>query len=543
MITSSLPDTRYVQDINQQPDPAPRSLDSDFAMEVWHRRKWVATAVFCAALAAAVPASLALPDLYRATATVLVARQQVSEEFVKPSVTTELETRIQTIHQQVMSRAGLTDLIARAGLSPDGGAVSEGVIQRMRGDIQLDLTSVAQSYGRSTIAFALGYSGRDPQTVARVVNTLAALYVEQNTKSRAGQAARTADFLKTQLAEVKTLLDRFEQRESDFRATHAGGLPEQMLVNLAALERLYTKLRLNGEDQQRVLERRDRLDQQLADASGEDAPAGGAPGKSRLSTLRQELLDLRRQYTEEYPEVIRVKKEIARLEQQAADVPAGGRAALSPGVANASGDSAATARLRNVIRDVDGEIKPLKDEEAFLRASIASYEARIENAPKLQQELQQLSGDYESTKERYQTLSKRYEEAELADSLEQGQSVEQFRILDAAIPPKVPAAPNRLRLLILGFLGSLALAFGAVVLTEKIDTSFHSVDELRAFVKVPALATIRLIPTETAARRRRQMLPVMIVVFLLALAAIAAGAHYFALNNEQLLRLAARVGG
>ena len=92
-------------------------------------------------------------------------------------------------------------------------------------------------------------------------------------------------------------------------------------------------------------------------------------------------------------------------------------------------------------------------------------------------------------------------------------------------------------------LGSLALAFGAVVLTEKFDTSFHSVDELRAFVKVPALATIRLIPTKTAARRRRQMLPVIIVVFLLGLAAIAAGAHYSALNNEQLLRLAARVGG
>lgn len=512
-------------------------------MEVWHRRKWVAIAVFCAALAAAVPASLALPDLYRATATVLVARQQVSEEFVKASVTTELETRIQTIHQQVMSRAGLTDLIARAGLYPNEGAVSEGVIQRMRSDIQLDLTSVPQSYGRSTIAFTLGYSGREPETVARVVNTLAALYVEQNTKSRAGQAARTADFLKTQLAEVRTLLDRYEQRESDFRATHAGGLPEQMLVNLAALERLYTKLRINGEDQQRVLERRDRLDQQLADAADEDAPAGAAPGKSRLSTLRQELVELRRQYTEEYPEVIRVKKEIARLEQQAADLPAGGGANLAPGVAHASGENAATVRLRNVIRDVDAEIKPLKDEEAFLRSSIASYEARIENAPKLQQELQQLSGDYESTKERYQTLSKRYEEAELADSLEQGQSVEQFRILDAAIPPRVPAAPNRIRLLILGFLGSLALAFGAVVLTEKFDTSFHSVDELRAFVRVPTLATIRLIPTQTAARRRRQMLPVMIVVFLLGLAAIAAGAHYYALNNEQLLRLAARVGG
>jgi uncharacterized protein involved in exopolysaccharide biosynthesis len=147
MITSAPPDARYTHEI-QQPGAAPhhRSLDSEFAMEVWHRRKWVAIVVFCAALAAAASATQALPDLYRTTATVLVARQQVSEAFVKPTVTTELETRIQTIHQQVMSRAGLADLIARADLYPElNGQIPDGAVDRMRRDIELDLTSVPQS--------------------------------------------------------------------------------------------------------------------------------------------------------------------------------------------------------------------------------------------------------------------------------------------------------------------------------------------------------------------------------------------------------------
>lgn len=85
----------------------------DFVLDVWKRRKWLAIVVFVAALAGAATLTLSLPPLYRATATVLVERQQVSEAFVRPSVTTELETRIQTIHKHVTSRARLADVVTR----------------------------------------------------------------------------------------------------------------------------------------------------------------------------------------------------------------------------------------------------------------------------------------------------------------------------------------------------------------------------------------------------------------------------------------------
>ena len=88
------------------------------ALEVLNRRKWLALAVFIAAGSAGVTLALSLPDLYRATSTVLVERQHVSEDLVRSAVTAELETRIHTIQQDVMSRARLTDLIVRLGLYP-----------------------------------------------------------------------------------------------------------------------------------------------------------------------------------------------------------------------------------------------------------------------------------------------------------------------------------------------------------------------------------------------------------------------------------------
>jgi len=221
--------------------------------------------VFVAVLAATITATASLPDLYRATATVLVDRQEVSEAFVRPSVTAELETRIQTIHQRVTSRARLADLINRLGLYPELRAVVpvEVIVERMRRDIQLQLKGVEQSTGRSsTISFSVGYSGGNAESVAAVTNTLAGFYVEENTSSRARQAAKTAEFMSGQLAEAKRVLDEQERQTSEYTLRHTDELPGQLQANLAAIERLNTQLRLNGEYQLRLMERRERLERE-----------------------------------------------------------------------------------------------------------------------------------------------------------------------------------------------------------------------------------------------------------------------------------------
>ena len=144
--------------------------------------------------------ALSLPNLYRAAATVLVERQQVSEAFVRPSVTAELETRLQTIREDVMSRSRLSELIGSLGLYPEvrQKVPLEALVARMRRDIELDLKGVdsLMSGRTSTISFTISYGGRDPETVAKVANALAGMYVQENTRIREGQARRTAEFLK-----------------------------------------------------------------------------------------------------------------------------------------------------------------------------------------------------------------------------------------------------------------------------------------------------------------------------------------------------------
>src|SRR5207247_3345189 len=97
-------------------------------------------------------------------------------------------------------------------------------VGRLRKDIKLELKAVQQGEDRrsATISFDLSYEGRNPETVARVTNTLASFYVEENLKARERQAVGTSEFLKVQLAEAKKRLDAQDQGVSECKNRHRG---------------------------------------------------------------------------------------------------------------------------------------------------------------------------------------------------------------------------------------------------------------------------------------------------------------------------------
>src|SRR2546425_4221849 len=503
----------------------------ELALAVWSRRKWLAILTFAAPFAVAMSLGMALPNIYQATATVLVDRQQVPESFVRPTVTSALETRLHTISQEILSRSRLDALITRFGLYPDFSkrVSAEEVIERMRGDIKLELKAVeARGQREATVAFAIKYVGSDPQTVAQVTNTLASFYIEENLKVRERQATGTAEFLKVQLEETKKRLDEQERQVSEFKRRYLGELPQQMETNVATLERFHIQLRLNSDNQTRVMERRAALASQQAEAGA----VGGGPEEpqTRLVRLKQQMGELRAQFSDKYPDVVVLRAEIAALEQQLDEAKAEGKPAQpEPATPYAR-------RLKEALSEIDAETRILKGEEKHLRAAIAAYQARVDNVPRREQEFKEFSRDYESTRELYQSLLKRHGEAQIAESMEQRQKGEQFRILDPALAPREPVT-RPVRLFLMALVLSLGLAAGAVVLAEQLDTSFHSVDELRQFSTVAVLASIPRIVTEADRSRRRMRFRLAATGAMLAVVVLMGAAYFVASGNEQLVRM------
>lgn len=512
----------------------------ELAQTVWARRKWLATLVFGASFAAALSLVTFLPDLYQSTATVLVEREQVPETVVRPAAGGEVETRLKTISEQILSRSRLQELINLFGLYPDlkGKTPAETVVEQMRRDIRLELKG-AESGGspHATVAFALSYRGRNPQTVAVVANTLASFYIEENWKTRGRQATEAAEFFKVQLDEMRKRLEEQERRTSAVRRRHPGQLPQQAQANLVTLERLNMQLRLNMERLTRVVERREALAKQLTDALPYGSLGGGPGAKGeRISKLRQELMELRTRFSDKYPDVIRLKTEIAALEREPGETNPDRRPRTDPEA------SPAVQRLRQALEEVETEIQSIKGEEKNLHQAIAAYQRRIESAPTQEQEFPELLREYESTKDLYSSLLRRYSDAQRVESWEARQQGEKFRILDPAVPANHPTAPNRFRLILMALALSFGIAAGAVVLTEQIDSTFHTVDDLRSFTRVPVLVSIPRIATEGDSARRRQLIRIGLAAATVGLLLIIGASYYVAHENEEIVRLLTRSG-
>ena len=180
-----------------------------------------------------------LPSVYLAEAVILVDTQKIPEKFVSATVASDLEDRIAAIRQTLLSGDQLKRIIDEFGLYKDQRKThfDEEIFDMMRKDITITLEPITSgnAQNKHTADFRIGYQGSDPNLVMRVANRVADLYVEQNLKTRKGEAQGTSEFLDTQLADAKQQLDKLEAAVSAYKLQHNGELPQQEQTLVSAL--------------------------------------------------------------------------------------------------------------------------------------------------------------------------------------------------------------------------------------------------------------------------------------------------------------------
>ncbi len=491
-----------------------QQVDSIFAtaQRLWKRRRWLAIGVFAISFAAAASFVFALPDIYSSSATVLINNTVVTASDTGPAQNGASDSRLDAVSEEVLSRNRLLDMITRFDLYPNlrQHTSTDSLLARMRQDIRVERKAGQQQWGQDpTFAFTLSYQGWDPQTVAKVTNALATSYVDANNKMRAQQATATLNSLQTQMADVKKKLDAQEAKINAFRTSHVGDLPEQQMANLAMLQQLSGQLHENNEALGQALQRRDQ-------------PTGGKPDTDTtaadLPQLEQELVALRTRYTDAYPDVVQLKSQIAALKRQQADQAAQAAKTVAPS-------------------DADGTIYSYRQEESRLRAQMAQYQERVENMPVRSQQLQSLMQGYGETQDVYSSLLKRYEEAPLPGAVSG-----QYRVLEPAVPPADASGPGRMKLLLMSLVLCLGLAGVVVFALEQLDPSFHSVDELRAFTRVPVLASIPMIITPTDVWHSRLRFGAAVVSAIVVVLVLAQVSSFLGHGNQDLVWMLSRHG-
>ncbi|MBW8877660.1 MAG: hypothetical protein JF614_22055 [Acidobacteria bacterium] len=466
---------------------------SELVRSVWRRRFWFLVPLLLG-LAGAAYSYRVLPKTYRAATQVLVEPQKVPSDYVKPTVTTSIEERLHTIEPKIKKRDNMERIIREMNLYPElRGTVSmDHLVDKVRDDLTVRVQGDT---------FFIYFVGREPVTVARTANRVAELFIASSLQQRENRAQGTSTFLEKELEQTKAKLEGQEARIAEFKRLNLGDLPEQRDTNLHAVEQLQGKLEINMDALDRAETRKLLLQRQVAELSYAPAarpamPAapGGPPAPTRVEQLQAELAELRARYTDRHPDVIRKRAELARLEalesQRPVESPAAA-ATQAPGEPPAPKKPKIDPMTQAELASVDLEIKSLKGERERILADIGGVQSRLQNVPRVEQELLSLTRDYDNIKRSYESLLDKRLNARLYENLEKSQQGEQFTILEAALPPTGPYSPNLLIVLGLGLaMGGLAGLLLAL-LRERTDPTYADALSLQqAFPGVPLLATI-----------------------------------------------------
>ncbi|HTY84368.1 MAG TPA: hypothetical protein VMB19_09115 [Silvibacterium sp.] len=456
-------------------------------------------------------ASWVLPPRYQSTTLILVAQPTMPTEYVKPNVNEDLQERLQSITQQILSRTRLLHIIEQFNLyaGEKGQLSADDKVERMRKDIGIDLV---RDQGNQITAFNVTYTSRDPHLAQKVTGELTNLFINENLDLQQQQSEDTTKFLESQLAAARDSLAAQEDKIRQFKAEHPGELPDQLSSNLQILGGLQSQLQneqdaLNVAKQQRVyLQTLADQSRVLGASSKGDAPAVGLPALDQeLDKLRAQLADLSSHYTDKHPDVRKLKEQIAKTEKMRDQLLANMKA--NKGADGTDGDNqasqemdptqtSASAQIQSQLRSNQVEISNREHSIASLKAKIEDYQARLNQEPIREQQLADLTRGYDQSKANYDDLLKKKNESAMATSMVIAQQGERFAILDPPSLPQKPEFPNRLKFCGFGFVVGLALGVVVVGALEMKDDKVYGEKELKNLLPPMILAEIPAIVSD-----------------------------------------------
>jgi polysaccharide chain length determinant protein (PEP-CTERM system associated) len=428
---------------------------------------------------------------------VLVEQQKVPESYVKSVVTEDLSGRLATMKEQILSRSRLQPIIERFNLFSGGKLSMDDRIDLTRKNIGIApiQSEIARTNGLP--GFFISFKASDARTAQLVCGEIQSLFVSENLSDRAAAAAGTTDFLRVQVADAKAKLDEQNAALAKFQQTYMGKLPGAEASNINMLTTLNTQLDAATQALARMEQDKAYVESQLAiqvqnQASLNPQHGGLAPQgeEVELQNLLAQQADLTSRYTDDYPDVVAVKRKIAELRQKMAEAPAPATATTLASVTPKTTEPIGIQQIRAQIRAMEQGIAQKKRDQAAIQAQLHMYQDRVSASPAIEEEYKSITRDNQTAQAFYDELNNKMNASKMATDLEKRQQGEQFRVMDEPNLPESPSFPKR-PVFVSGGLGAgLALGLLIVALLEYLDTAVRSERDIWAFTKLPTLGVI-----------------------------------------------------
>jgi polysaccharide chain length determinant protein (PEP-CTERM system associated) len=479
----------------------------DYLRGMWHRR-WIGLAAAWVAAIVAVAIVYRIPEKYEASARVYVD----TETLLKPllaglAIQPNLDQQVSLISRTLISRPNVEKLIHMADLDLQSRRPAErdGLIDDVMSTIRL-------TGGAATNLYVISYRDPSPERARKVVQSLLAIFVESSLGDKRQDSRSAVKFIDDQIKRYMETLQASETRLKDFRLKYIGVSGRDGQDYFARLSQLSAEIDSAKLELEAAQESRDSYKRELA---GETATFLPDPGETRvrdavpevdarLATLKKELDDLLRKYTEQHPDVVATKRLIEQLEQQrTTELEARKKATSGSSTASATDRNPVFQQLKISLADAEASVASARAKMASYQGQYAQLKAQARLVPEVEAEYVQLTRDYDVQRKTYDSLLSRREAAGMGMDV-QDTGGAQFRVID---PPRVtpePVAPTRWMLLGIAFAGSLFAGLLASFVASEIRPIFHDSRSLRQVTKRPILGMVSMLHTEAQTRMRRR---------------------------------------
>ncbi|OGL40517.1 MAG: hypothetical protein A3C43_01030 [Candidatus Schekmanbacteria bacterium RIFCSPHIGHO2_02_FULL_38_11] len=458
-------------------------------LEIFYKRRIHFLTVFFIITTVTTIISYFLPKVYVSKSLILIERQNLLRNIVgQQAVGDEMVSKVRTFKERIISTGNLIDIIKKLDLDVNLKGLSslENLISKMRDNIGVNVKGVN--------LFEISYEDAKPKICMLVIRTLIDNFVESVLTESRSETHSVFTFINNQLDQYKKNLEKSEATLKGFKEKHLGELPGEINTNLSKLSSYEAALAEARLSLNIAKLKKDKLLEQLKEEKPFINPFGNT--EDRLRYLEEQLKSLLINYTDKYPEVVRIKKQIEKIKKQltSKDKKESNEAMLNP---ETSLPNPVYQKIKEDLSSIEVEITSYQSRINEFERKFGEYQQKAQGVPQQEEELTRITRDYRVNEEIYQMLLRRLEEARISKELQADEQGEKFRIVDPPRIPINPIKPNRARIILLGLFFGVGVGVGVIVLLEYFDHSIRDLNEAKEFFEIPIIGTIPTILTDT----------------------------------------------
>src|SRR4051794_40948734 len=457
--------------------------------------------------------SYAFPAKYTSQALVLAEPQKVPQGYVAPVVTEALSQRVATLEQKALGSDRLRPLIQKLnqqGLLRNGNV--DQVIEEIRSGVAIEPVQmvVVSNPGKAVgphgnlsggpskppqvPGFNLDYTASNPREAQAVCAGITDIMLQENLRDREQVAQNTTDFLSRQVNDAKSNLNDLDAKLAAFKRQYMGQLPGDEDSNLKILSGMNSQLDATTQTLSRAQQDKtyteSLLAQQLANWKSSQSASSPQSLQQQLALAQSQLISLQGRYTDDFPDVIKTKKQIADLQKQLDQINAAAPNSAAVSSAQGNAEPPEIQQLRMQIHQYTNVIAQATREQTNLQNQVKVQQGRVALSPGVEEQYKQLTRDYDTAQKFYNDLLDKKSQSEMQTAMEREQQGEQMRLQIAADLPDSPSFPNRLLFAAGGLGGGLALGFGLGLWLELRDKSLRNESDVIAALDLPVLSQV-----------------------------------------------------